>query len=456
MRIHMKNILAGLGTMAILVVALIVGISSFANFGNVDNSNNIDNIYNDTDYASSAKDCGYLDTWNLGLSNFGFGMTTDDTSVYIVDNGVVKKYSDNGKLEQTFVSGKLSPSSSPRSIVVDKLGNVYVTDKPSIKESKIVVFDLNGNYLKDIKHTDFVNISHLGIFYMNTTDFYLLVTTDSNKGDVISLKNANINSPIFTSMNSPKGSSPTDMAVSKDGYMYLVDQNIDIQKFKLENSGKGTYINTYFGGPSDAENKFKYIRDIFVEGGNIYVVDNQNNDSLVKVFDSNFNYLYKFELLGNANANALVSLNDKIFVFDNSNKNILTYSKEYCGLLTVIKNYRVNNDSDTKAEDFNFGLRFNDFDNGYNFKLDDDNDPALSNKASFYLSDYIFDLFEEKTREIYTTTVSCVDSSGNVLINGGDNIHLDFGNKKGLNITCTFVNSPVSYGPGVLNDREFP
>lgn len=455
MKVNIKNILAGLGTCAIIVVSLIVGLSSFANYDlwQGDESGVIEydgNLVADGDVASSpddAKVCGYQKSYN-GFSYSGFGIAFDNKNKNILVSELntrkIMKVNDAGKSDY-------SSTGYAQGMVFDNNGNMYAV-YPETNLNLLKKFDPSG---KEINSWNKYKQGGNSITFYQPG--YITYASSINKFYIAQISNSSTTTigrfnlsggPVMESIVGTNGpgygnySSIGGIASDIQGNLYVADTNANkIVKYPVSGSP------SEWGGAGDADGKFNKPIGIAVGPDNlIYVVDSGNNR--IQSFTSGGVFVTKFGQSGSGEfgdfknpKNIAFDQDGNMYVMDGGNDRVQKFGKP-CGIVNIVKNTQPQSDQEF---DFWLGAPMN-------------KDFKLKNKgtSSFAIMNQIMSpSFGENPTEGYNTSVSCTSSpnplpkgdSVKILSKNSAQVHLN----TGATVTCTFTNCKVGQVCSVSN-----
>ncbi|MDC0199950.1 6-bladed beta-propeller, partial [Candidatus Nitrosopelagicus sp.] len=180
----------------------------------------------------------FISKWGgFGTDNGFFksprGITvSDDKFIYVVDSGNsrIQKFTFDGEyISQFGQSGKRGGNFiTPVDIAINS-DKIYVTDS---NQSKIIIFDLEGNFKKIFNNSvGGYQIYPEGIVFDQENNFYIV---DYRNNRIIQYNEFGVPLSMFGQMGTNDGNFkfPKDVAVSNDGYLFVTDtQGHRIQKF---------------------------------------------------------------------------------------------------------------------------------------------------------------------------------------------------------------------------------
>ena len=157
---------------------------------------------------------------------------SDDEFVYVVDSGNarIQKFTFDGEYVSQFgQSGSRGGNFiTPVDIAINS-DKIFVTDS---SHNRINIFDLNGKFLKTINNSvGGFEITPEGIIFDEQNNFYI---SDYRNNRIIQYNEYGISLSVFgqIGINDAQFKFPKDVAISKDGYLFVTDtQSHRIQKF---------------------------------------------------------------------------------------------------------------------------------------------------------------------------------------------------------------------------------
>lgn len=462
MQIHYKNVLAGVGGLAVLVLVVSLGLINYANNPNESTAPIVlkgDNA--DTDVVCQSDVYG-IKTFAPDSPENQFASIATDSSgnAYFVSSlfDRIKVYDKDGNFTKD-----ISGLNNPISVAVDGLGNAYVIDQRDVSgnlRNQVRRFTPSGN-------NESLTLPPIQIFQefdgkKNTINPYphpysMAVTTD-NKLYVV---NDSHNNTIYNfdstgtlpksqwgtnEYNGGKFAGPKSIAVGQ--YVYVVDSYANrVFKFGLD----GTFIKEYgfswqTGDPGDGIGGFNGPEGIAVDtAGNVYVADTGNDR--VEKLDTSTEKWSMYEVNGNSYFDSPNSI-----AFGGSTMYVNTYGgvkKIYklCGRIVVEK--------DTIPDSLKSFRFFKDFLDKSSFDLvnygNNTKNIEVLEITRPIKNDEIFTVSEAKYLD-YNTVVSCTDPSGGTEIYDSKAfIKLDRRNFE--EVYCTYTNT-LKTGPAGVNSRS--
>lgn len=222
------------------------------------------------DYVSQFGSFGSGD----GQFNLPISLAVDSSgNIHVLErgNGRIQKFDGTGAYVSKFGvpgNGDGQLSSFTRGVVVDSLGNIYVSEHPKVQK-----FNSSGVFLSKLT-IDFA----AGLAIDVSDNLYV-----SAGGSVRKYSSAGILQKTFGGVSSEPGylNRPRDMAADSGGNIYVADsENHRIQKF----DSQGNFLFS-FGSEGSGNVEFKFPSSVTVDSdGNIHVLDVGN--SKIKKFTS--------------------------------------------------------------------------------------------------------------------------------------------------------------------------
>lgn len=460
MRIHVKNILAGIGTFAILAVAISIVIPSFANYG-LGITGTDSSLYTDTGTTTDGGDvvaespddsaCGYIKTQAFAIASMNAGA---DGNYYKAKNpNIISRYNEQGDLlNNVTLTGKPKNSndlSEIGDVLVDKKGDIIVqvlatqdVNGKKLNDQHVRIYSKDGIYQRIITgapHGNFGTIYQMAINYYNNSDYILYIINGSNTHNYFS--NIGIEDKGHKADWNPKGGSNNVLAfVTKSGgknnygFIAVQDSPNTISFYDVDSKGTGIWNGVTIGSKGEKDENLNSIFDMtFDEDGNLLVADG----TFIKKFSPSGTFITKFALNPEKNgfhptAISIYAKGGKIYADTGSGKTQV-FSKESCGTLVVVKNEIPKTGTDFSFTSYGDGA-FPDF------KLDDDLDQTLNNKSVFDLIGKKISVAEFPRNENYSIYGTCKSKLGKPSISITSYVDLDLTNNVGDVWTCTFTN----------------
>lgn len=437
MRIHVKNVLAGIGTMAILAVALMIAIPNFANYDlgstGTDPSLSTDITPTDGGVVAESPDgalsCGPTGKEFPNLNSPSAPAFSNGGLTIIANggNGTVDVYNANGKLKGTITGLK-----NPSSVVLDSSDNLYVADFGNNKVYKYIPDNQSGSgYKKDSKEYSIAKPESLLI---SNNNMYAI----SNKSKIMKTV---LSGSTFVSFSSYT-SDIRGIAVGKD-VIYATDLfNSKVVKFDL--NGNKTKEWGKFG---QAEGYFDFPTGIAYDGTYVYVADSGNHRIQIFTKDGDFVTIFKGKYDNKDKFGIIKSLsignNGLLYVVPDGNGVSISEFSFDCGKITVKKDYIPG----TNTQDFNFTL-VEDSTRGLSsdFILDDDgeNTKKALNQETFAVGNGTYYIREWSEDLPFNVTYEC-KSATNSFSGKGNSIEVKIINKE--NYICVVKNTKKGYIP---------
>ncbi len=173
----------------------------------------------------------------------------------------------------------------PASIVVDNVGNIFVSDPG---KGEVHVFDTEGNAYRVLGNKGKESLSSpFGVAVDDTGSIYI---TDPKAGKIYSYdRKGNLLKDLGASLNIAR---PTGIAVN-NGLVYIVD-TVGHRVVVADTEGG---LRFEFGGRGNEDGRFNFPTSIAIDAvGKIYVSDSLN--FRIQVFDRDGSFIYKFGRLG--------------------------------------------------------------------------------------------------------------------------------------------------------------
>jgi len=171
-------------------------------------------------------------------------VVSDDAFIYIVDSGNarIQKFTFDGQYVTSFgQSGKHDGGFIMPTDIAINSDKIYVTDP---NQSKIIVFDLKGNFKKILDNSvGGYPVYPRGIVFDEENNFYV---ADYRNNRIIQYNEFGVSLSIFGQMGSSDSNFkfPIDVAISNDGYLYVTDSlGNRVQKFSTPISENYLIIN---------------------------------------------------------------------------------------------------------------------------------------------------------------------------------------------------------------------
>lgn len=478
MTLNYKNILAGVGTGAILIIASIVGLAGFANY-EFFNKNDV-YIYEDSGYSVSESLAGE----NLCSYIGEYRETSSPNNIYFGSNG--KVYSTSSKNRTITISGASgqfvykkykyfedkdndgqneeyeSTFFDPRAIAYyNEGGEEYMLVlEYGDKKNPGAVLKIKTNSQSELEMIyKWDNISGASI---KPSDIKLIEGTQSSFlviNDYSSVLSLEVNDDYlqpFVSVSLPK--KIVGIATAK-GYLFLAttevkQQQIENKILRYRISDK-KFISEY-NKNGQGEGEMNLIEDISTNGDSLYIVDIGNGKVIVLdivsfVFKNDFtNYdssgnnllLGIRKALFDANGNMYVIVDDPI------KGSVVRIFNVKCSTLSITKKYVKYNDNDLGYKNaFEFNIK--DFPNAkilnLDFTLDDYNpDPTYPKTKKFSVKPGISYLIKENDVDDFDTNWVCQypfrDSWQGLKIGKGREVNVNISSTIQEQINCTFYN----------------
>lgn len=247
----------------------------------------------------------------------------ENDRLYITDPGAMRVTVVNIKtmdVLQIGVSGK-GELNYPVGIVVDKTGNIYITDS---ELSKVLVYDRDGKFLRNFSNINFQRPT--GIAYDKERDIIYVVDTIEHKVYGIG-SDGNVRMS-FGKRGGGDGefNYPTQITVDKEGRVYVSDT----LNFRIQCFDRGGKFISKFGTIGDAYDKFTMLKGVAPDSeGNVYVVD--SGQDMVKIFDRDGRLLLFFGKKGIWRgmfwipSGIFIDKDDKIYVADTFNQRVQVF-----------------------------------------------------------------------------------------------------------------------------------
>lgn len=248
-----------------------------------------------------------------------YGIFVDSERICVTDPGISAVHIFNITKKTYFQIRKYNGKKlvSPIGIAADKYA-LYITDS-SLR--KVFVFDIEGNYLREIGTPDIL-MRPTGIAVSENRIY--VIDTYGNKIYIFSKNDGTLLSHFGKNGVGPgEFHYPTNIFIGRDGDLYVTDSlNFRIQIFDRE----GNFISG-FGRHGDAAGSFSKPKGIAVDSdGNIYVADAEFDN--IQIFDRYGNLLLFFGNTGRKKgemvlpAGLFIDDMDRIYVADSYNKRI--------------------------------------------------------------------------------------------------------------------------------------
>lgn len=451
MQIHYKNVLAGVGSLAVLLLLITLGLVNFAYNPNEEAFSvaSKDDTLN-TDRICESKVYG-VKTFSPDSPENQFASIFVDAkgNVYFVSSlfDKIKVYNRDGNFEKDIIG-----FDNPISVAVDSVGNTYVVDQHEFKgnlRNQVRRFTIAGNQEK----LTLPPISIFQEFNGQKTSFtpfphpYALSLDKNNNLYVINDEN---NNTIYTfgsvgtlpkmqwqtnEYNGGKFAGPKALAVGE--YIYAVDAYANrVFKFSLD----GKFIKEYgfswqVGDPGDGIGGFNAPEGIAIDNnGNVFVADT-GNDRIQKLDISTEKWSI-YEVNGDSYFDSPNSI-----AFDGEVLYVNTFGgvkKIYklCGRIIIEKN--------TVPDSMKSFTFFKDFLNKEQFSLvnggkNTDKNIEVLEITSPIKKDQIFTITEAKYLD-YKTVISCSDPSGGTDIYDSQ-AFVKLNHQKFEEVYCIFTNT---------------
>lgn len=222
----------------------------------------------------------------------GLALSPDETVLYVACYGgasVLRADLAHGKME-VLGTKQSEKAGRPFGVAVDGDGNVFVSD---MAQDAILVYGSEGKFLRIIRSPEIDKPGGLAVDRRRQLLYVVSgvhQSSENHRVEVFSLAGKHLRTIGGRGDKPGEFNFPTNLAVAKDGTLYVVDMlNFRVQLFDPEGNLVTTFGQIGAGVPGTFDKAKSVALDAF---GNIYVVDSQA--AHVQIFNSKFQVLMAF------------------------------------------------------------------------------------------------------------------------------------------------------------------